>query len=145
MNSRPSLVSSALLLHLVVGTWTDRAPGQCATQWLPGVGIPGTDGTVFATTLWDPDGPGPRQHLLVVGGAFSVAGTVAASNIAVWDPATGVWSPVGSGTSGNVVALAALPNGDLVAGGEFTSAGGAVVNFIASWNGIGWSALGTGM
>ncbi|MFN5660596.1 MAG: GC-type dockerin domain-anchored protein, partial [Planctomyces sp.] len=42
-------------------------------------------------------------------------------------------------------ALTALPNGDLIAGGSFFSAGGVTVNRIARWNGSAWSALGTGM
>ena len=44
-----------------------------------------------------------------------------------------------------VCALAVLPNGDLVAGGGFTTAGGVSANGIARWNGTSWSALGSGM
>jgi hypothetical protein len=43
-----------------------------------------------------------------------------------------------------VYALAVLPNGDLVAGGDFTTAGGVAANSIARWNGSSWSALGSG-
>jgi hypothetical protein len=114
-------------------------------QWLPGEGLPGTDGQVYATAMWDPDGPGPKSPLLVVGGNFAVAGDVVASNIAVYDPVTGAWSALGSGTNNIVWALTALPNGDLVAGGDFTTAGGVSANYIARWNGSAWSALGTGM
>ncbi|MFN9306725.1 MAG: hypothetical protein ACK6DT_11755 [Planctomycetota bacterium] len=45
----------------------------------------------------------------------------------------------------SVPALAVLPNGDLVAGGSFTTAGGVAANRIARWNGSTWSALGSGM
>jgi hypothetical protein len=38
-----------------------------------------------------------------------------------------------------------LPNGDLVAGGSFTTAGGVAANRIARWKGGTWSALGSGM
>jgi len=41
--------------------------------------------------------------------------------------------------------LAVLANGDLVAGGDFTTAGGVSANRIARWNGTSWSALGSGM
>jgi hypothetical protein len=34
---------------------------------------------------------------------------------------------------------------DLYAGGDFSSAGGVTVNYIAKWNGNNWSALGSGM
>jgi hypothetical protein len=44
-----------------------------------------------------------------------------------------------------VYALTTLPNGDLIAGGNFTTAGGVTASFIDRWNGSAWSALGTGM
>jgi hypothetical protein len=44
-----------------------------------------------------------------------------------------------------VSALATLPNGDVVAGGYFTSAGGVPASSIARWNGTSWSALGAGV
>jgi hypothetical protein len=43
------------------------------------------------------------------------------------------------------LAFALLPNGDLVAGGNFSSAGGVSANNIARWNGMSWSALGSGV
>ncbi|MBX3409535.1 MAG: hypothetical protein KF859_06575 [Phycisphaeraceae bacterium] len=43
-----------------------------------------------------------------------------------------------------VYTLAVLPNGDAVAGGNFTSAGGVTVNRIARWNGSSWAPLGSG-
>jgi hypothetical protein len=46
---------------------------------------------------------------------------------------------------GSVRALAVLSNGDLVAGGAFTTAGGVATNFIALWDGSSWTALGSGM
>src|SRR5688572_27888721 len=54
------------------------------------------------------------------------------------------WLPLGSGTNGQVSALAAYNNG-LIAGGGFTTAGGQTVNYIAQWNGSTWASLGTGM
>ena len=41
--------------------------------------------------------------------------------------------------------LAVLPNGDLVAGGQFTTAGGVAANRIARWDGSSWSSLGSGL
>ena len=55
------------------------------------------------------------------------------------------WSGLGSGVNGPVRALAVLPNGNLVAAGWFTTAGGVVVNRIARWNGSSWSQMGGGM
>jgi hypothetical protein len=101
------------------------------------------NGSVYALTTL-PNGD------LVAGGYFTIAGGVSASHIARWNGTS--WSALGSGMlsgpfgpSPSVHALAVLPNGDLVAGGEFTMAGGVSANYIASWNGTNWSALGSGM
>ncbi|MBL8725132.1 MAG: hypothetical protein JNK49_13860 [Planctomycetes bacterium] len=82
--------------------------------------------------------------VVVVGGQFVVAGTVVANNIATYDPASGAWSTLGAGTNGGVVAVTTLPNGDLVAAGAFTMAGGVPANHVARWNGATWSPLGLG-
>jgi hypothetical protein len=103
----------------------------------------GNPTTVYAlTTLSD--------GKLVVAGQFTTAGGVPANNIAVYDPADGEWSALGSGISGGldqtyVYTLTTLPDGDIIAGGRFTQAGGVAVNGIARWDGLAWSALGTGM
>ncbi len=125
---------------------TGSAAAQCPTGWQPGLGVPGVDGSVWTTHWWDPDGSGPAQGKLVVGGAFGCAGTVATANIAVYDPATNGWSALGQGvgtvhTSESVRALATLPNGDLVAAGRFSSPG----LRIARWDGTSWSPLGAGL
>jgi len=36
-------------------------------------------------------------------------------------------------------------NGEMYAGGYFTTAGGVTANYIAKWNGVSWQAVGTGM
>ncbi len=73
-----------------------------------------------------------------VGGAFTVAGTVEANNIAKWDGAS--WSALGSGMNGQVLTIA-ISGGDVYAGGRFTTAGGVAANYIAKWDGVSWSAL----
>lgn len=140
-----STAVAAVLFALVANAWSTDCAAQCATQWLPGSGVPGTDGPVRASTMWDPDGAGPLQPRLVLGGEFTAAGTVVANRIAAYDPATGIWSTLGAGMDGHVHAVIALPNGDLVAGGDFTMAGGVGANRIARWNGTNWSAMGSGM
>jgi hypothetical protein len=53
---------------------------------------------------------------------------------------------VGSPGNGAVVrALAISPLGDVIAGGDFASAGGTPVGNVARWNGSAWSALGSGL
>jgi hypothetical protein len=85
---------------------------------------------------------------VVAAGEFVAAGGAPAMLIARWDGAS--WSPLGAGLgpvspSTAAYALLALPGGDLLVGGTFTTAGGATANRIARWNGTSWSPLGTGM
>jgi hypothetical protein len=74
---------------------------------------------------------------LVAGGDFTTAGGVAANRIARWDGSS--WAALGSGLAGSlgvgprVGAVAALPNGELVAGGRFSTAGGVPSNYFARW------------
>ncbi|HEX5050819.1 MAG TPA: hypothetical protein VFZ65_03525, partial [Planctomycetota bacterium] len=51
------------LLALAAG-FTPAATAQCDPTWAAGEGTNGTNGFVFATTVWDPDGPGPTAPLL---------------------------------------------------------------------------------
>lgn len=49
-----------------------------------------------------------------------------------------------SGPDGPVLCALALPNGDLVAGGSFRVADGAIVNHLARWDGATWHGIGGG-
>ncbi len=57
----------------------------------------------------------------------------------------GEWSALGSGTNGQVLALAVSESGVIYAGGSFTTAGGAAANRVAMWNGTSWLPLGDGI
>lgn len=83
---------------------------------------------------------------LVVAGVFTHYGTSSLLRIARGHP--GAWQPLGGGigtaAGGSVVyALAALTNGDIVAGGLFTTAGGTSVSHIARGDGNTWVAQST--
>lgn len=54
------------------------------------------------------------------------------------------WTALDTGMNSYVWALAVY-NGNLIAGGYFTNAGGAGANYIAQWDGTNWTGLGTGM
>jgi hypothetical protein len=75
------------------------------------------------------------QENLYAAGYFTTAGRVNAMNIALWDGTE--WRSLGSGISGDdqsrVFALAMDDQGNLFAGGGFTSAGGKPSNYIARW------------
>lgn len=78
---------------------------------------------------------------LVVGGQLQLGGNNL--TLARWD---GVgWSALGAGTSSVASALLGLANGDLVAGGPFTSAGGVGAAHVARWNGSTWAGIGFGV
>jgi hypothetical protein len=65
--------------------------------------------------------------------------------IVKWNPITGTLSSLGTGLAGgNCECLFTAPNGDIYAGGSFTSAGGvANTAYIAKWNGTTWVSLST--
>src|ERR1700741_619058 len=87
---------------------------QCTFDWQAGEGAPGVvgSGTVFASTSWDPDGPGPSAPLAVFGGSFLAAGNVATRCVGAWDGAE--WHTYGEGLNYQVRDLLVY-NGDLVA------------------------------
>ncbi|MCB9886521.1 MAG: hypothetical protein H6838_13590 [Planctomycetes bacterium] len=82
---------------------------------------------------------------LVAAGQFTSAGSVAANYVARWNGSS--WSALGTGPTPGpnswCFALTALGNGDLVVGGQFTSAGGVPANLVARWNGTAWSSIGS--
>ncbi len=121
-----------------------RLPAQCNNTWVPGDPFPGVNGAVQAMKMWDPDGAGPLQPRLVVGGSFNAAGATAARGLAMWDPTTGTWSPLGD-VLGTVSAMAVMPNGDLIVAGNFTHVAGVSAACIARYDGTSWSPLGAGM
>ncbi len=104
----------------------------------------GLNGPVTSLVVHD-DGAG---EALFVGGAFTSAGGVAANRIARMSG--NGWSAVGGGMNFMVRALAVFDASDgagprLIAGGDFTTAGGVLASNIAGWNGSSWSPLGAGM
>ncbi|MFY9345153.1 MAG: hypothetical protein WAT39_21870 [Planctomycetota bacterium] len=79
---------------------------------------------------------------LVVGGEFEHAPS-GARNVALWNGTA--WSALGTGTNSAVTAVSQAPNGDIVAGGAFTTAGGVAAQRIARWNGTAWAPLSAGI
>jgi hypothetical protein len=85
---------------------------------------------------------------IMLAGSLSLAGGVPTTGLARFSPLTKVWSNPGSlaGTSVSASAVLALPDGDVIVAGRFTSAGGVPANNIARYSpGTGaWSPLGAG-
>lgn len=132
------------LAAAIAGFLPSNLNAQCTANWVQGEVLPGVRGGVRTMLSWDSDGAGPAPSIVVVGGAFDMAGTLPVHHIAAYDPASGSWSAIGGRFDGAVNALTSLPNGNLVAGGVFTSVGGVAANGVAVWDGMTWSALGAG-
>ncbi len=86
---------------------------------------------------------------LYAGGVFLINGQ---QSVARWDGAG--WQPVGGGMAiydcpvnwcGTGVYALRVFNGELVAGGYFTQAGGIGARYIARWDGYSWHSLGGGL
>lgn len=126
------------------------------TTWAPlGSGI---GGQVWAMLGYDVDGPGPISNKLYVGGEFTSAGGMPASQIACWDGFS--WSEVGGGVASSIpgnlwpgVYTFGVWDADgagpqfplLIVAGGFNSAGGTPASLIATWNGNTWGTLGAGV
>jgi len=65
---------------------------------------------------------------IVIAGAFNGVDGVSVNNVAMWDPDTDTWSPLGSGMLAaiqtSVYDLDIAPDGTIYAAGQFASAGG---------------------
>jgi hypothetical protein len=118
---------SALALTLAASV---PALAQCEPGWLPGIGAPGANNAVRSLTVM-PNGD------IVAGGSFNEIGPSlpAPNKFARYSVATGTWSAPNVGSNGSIVhALAALPDGDLLLGGNFTSIGGVATRQFARYD-----------
>ena len=113
-------------------------------------GYPGLNDKVCALAEYNGD--------LIAGGHFSLAGGSPVGRIARWDGSS--WHALAEGVDGqrmyadtrgdtivfdpHVLALAVY-DGDLIAGGSFTTAGGQEAHSVARWDGSDWYPLGPGM
>ena len=86
-----------------------------------------------------------QRNRIFFGGKFTTANGVTVNGICYWDGTT--FQPLGAGTkgigaagTGTVFAIAIAPNGDIWAGGNFTTAGGSGTKGLAKWAAVGTSA-----
>jgi hypothetical protein len=128
--------------NLYVGGWYTAAGGIAASNiarwngsgWSAlGTGLASSTLLPAAARAIESDGTN-----LYVGGYFTSAGGVMASNIARWNGSD--WSALGTGLNGYVHALL-FKGGKLYAGGTFTNASLNVTN-LAAWDGNTWSSWG---
>ncbi len=118
------------------------AANPCEQTWTVAQQTWNCDGTVICSTVWDPDGGGPKPSMLVVGGSFSEIGNVRTPGVAAFDGTN--WFALGAGLSGGPQTLEVI-DGQLFAGGGFASSGGVTCRGLAKWNGTTWQEFGGGV
>jgi len=96
--------------------------GFAGYSWIDLAG--GVNGTVNKIILY--------QNKLIVGGEFTIAGSIVALNVASYDLVSGQWQQMGN--LNGVVNTFEIFNNDIYAGGSFNS-------FIAKWNGTIWQEV----
>lgn len=126
-----SVVCGLLGCLTFLGVARAAVPGD--EQWDDRFGPWGVFGTVGVIAM--------GTNEMIIGGNFTHAGAIPASNIARWNGRT--WSALGSGLNSNVFAIA-ISGTNVYVGGPFTTAGGRPANRIARWDGQDWSPLGGG-
>jgi hypothetical protein len=136
------------------------AGGDFGVESEPGANFPSNYIAKWNGSAWSVVGAGVDDGVnalacdgsgnLYAGGNFSTASGIGASCVAKWGGSA--WSALISAipsaipsVNGSVNALAFDTNGILYVGGQFSSAGMVAANNIAKWNGMAWSALGSGI
>jgi hypothetical protein len=98
-----------------------------------GTGVNGDVNTILALA----------SGIVYIGGDFLLAGGVASTiRIAKWNGAA--WTAMGTGANARVRDLLIAPSGILFIAGSFTTINGLSIQYLAKWNGTGFSALDSG-
>lgn len=136
-------------LHAMIGFMISLAVATLAAAQVctpafspptPEQGPVGAGGTVRALTLWDPDGAGPEQEWLIVGGEGLIP-EFSPVDIAAWDGRN--WRALNATFSPGVVIRALTTyGGRLFVGGDFTSINGQPASGLAAYDGQTWSVIG---
>lgn len=131
-----ALAGALLLPALAAAQCEDWIRGPLDDGTLPN----GANGAILDSITWDPDGAGPLQERLVVGGVFTEIGGVPALHVAQYDPSTAQWSPLGAGIGANVLCLVVY-DGQLVAGCVGDNNVGTFDQTVLRWNGATWEGM----
>jgi trimeric autotransporter adhesin len=113
-----------------------------------------------ANTAWEAAGTGFDGEVYAIknfgldiyaAGNFTKSGTTQLNRIAKWDNVNSKWLPLGTGTVttlgfNGIVRCLEVYNGELYAGGDFTTAGGVAAKCLAKWDAVNskWVAVPNG-
>lgn len=134
MKTKHIILNLTLLVSVMASATRSRAGDE---NWDARFNLPpdqGVNGWVYAVAV--------SGSNVYVGGSFTKAGTVNATNIAKWNGSS--WSALGDGVNDTVYAIAGDYHGGVYVGGRFWQAGSTDASYIAHWDGTNWSALGSG-
>jgi hypothetical protein len=171
-----NITRSSALLSYVISFISDAPPNECGFYWstrsfeIPTDIIPFSGEIPLSGISANTTTPGVNRiiasrhnnsvsatisnlpadtHIYVVGYAISSDGNAFSSSIFNFktNPIIREWSQLGGGLGNTCRALAWGPDGNLYAGGDFTTVNGTTTSAlrIARWNGSTWSALGGGL
>ncbi len=114
----------------------DRIAIWDGSQWSPmGPPASGTGLTFYAATST------PAGDVVAAGSLTPFGGPGLTSN-RVWRWRDGAWTELGEFNDA-VLAVCALPSGEVLAGGDFSQVGGLLSGRIARWTGTNWASLGS--
>src|ERR1051326_8539730 len=135
--------SSVALIGFAAGI-SPVAPSlaQCEAHWTAYSG-PQLDQLVRCLTVWDPDGPGPAQPVVVAGGNFRYAGATFLNFVGMWDGEA--WRPMGPGVGGTVMCAATFDPDGAGPSPPMPVIGGSILNRLAIYTGSDWQAIGGGL
>ncbi len=139
---RPIISTAALTLLAAAAT---AQPDDCTPRIVRDVGLIGVQvGEVFASTTYDPDGPGPASPRVIIGGTFGGGST--GPGLAVIDGLPLTSFPSQLRTPSAVKDLDLLPNGDLVIAGQMLTTASVPtisLNLLGRWDGTAWHPIGS--
>ncbi len=140
-------LASCVTIVCALGLMSSRAAlsqPSCLPVWQNAAGNAGTNGAVQKSVRWDPDGAGPSEPYLVLGGAFNAASNIASTAIVAYQPTSNRWFDLNLDLPAfSIMDFAVSPGGDLYVAAVFLpSSPDPLQGRVFRWDGTAWIQLG---